>query len=66
MLRGIIEQKMGVSPKHIYKDGGGGRGWQGDVKQMQLDISKIKKLGWKPKLNSVQAISKAAEDILSE
>jgi UDP-glucose 4-epimerase len=27
-----------------------GRGWPGDVKEMQLDIGKIKRLGWKPTL----------------
>jgi len=37
-------------------DGGGG--WKGNVKNMLLDISKIKKLGWKPKHNTQQAIKK--------
>ena len=36
----------------------GGRGWVGDVKNMLLDIDKIKALGWKPKNNSEQAIKK--------
>jgi len=36
----------------------GGRGWKGDVKNMLLDIDKIKVLGWKSKLNSEQAIKK--------
>jgi hypothetical protein len=44
----------------------GGRGWKGDVKNMLLDISKIKTLGWKPKLNSKQAIRKAARKLLTE
>jgi UDP-glucose 4-epimerase len=35
-----------------------GRGWKSDVKNMLLDISKIKKLGWKPKHNTKQAIMK--------
>jgi UDP-glucose 4-epimerase len=37
----------------------GGRGWRGDVKNMLLDINKIKKLGWKPKHNAEQAIVEA-------
>jgi UDP-glucose 4-epimerase len=41
----------------------GGRGWKGDVKNMLLDIDKIKALGWKPKLNSKQAIRKAAKHL---
>ena len=38
-------------------DGGGD--WKGDVKNMLLDISKIKSLGWKPERNSKQAIRHA-------
>jgi UDP-glucose 4-epimerase len=34
----------------------GGRGWKGDVKNMLLDIGKIKTLGWKPKHNTARAI----------
>ena len=41
-----------------------GRGWKGDVKQMKLDISKIKSLDWYPKLNSKQAIKKTCDEIL--
>jgi UDP-glucose 4-epimerase len=37
-----------------------GRGWKGNVKNMLLDISKIKSLDWKPKLNSRQAAIKVA------
>ena len=42
----------------------GGRGWKGDVKNMLLNISKIKSLDWKPKLNSEQAIRKATKQYL--
>jgi len=38
-------------------DGGGD--WKGDVKNMLLDISKIKTLEWKPRHNSKQAIRHA-------
>ncbi len=62
----IVEQKMGVSPKHVYKDAGGGRGWKGDVKRMQLDIAKIRKLGWKPRFNSNQSVSKAVDELIGE
>jgi len=44
----IIEE---MKPKNV-KLTGGERGWKGDVKNMLLDIGKIKTLGWKPKLNS--------------
>lgn len=42
----------------------GGRGWKGDVKNMLLDITKIKSLGWKPKSNSKQAVEKTAEELV--
>jgi UDP-glucose 4-epimerase len=44
----------------------GGRGWKGDAKNMLLDISKLKGLGWKPKLNSEQAIRKAAKHLITD
>lgn len=44
-----ISSVMGVSPKHAYT--GGSRGWVGDVSKMRLDVRKIKKLGWKPKVS---------------
>ncbi len=62
----IVAGKMGISPKYIYKDWGRGRGWSGDVKHMQLDASRIRKLGWRPKFSSSQAVSKAVDDALRE
>jgi len=44
----------------------GGRGWIGDVKTMLLDISKMKKLGWKPKYKSAEAVRMATLQILEE
>ena len=43
-----------------------GRGWKGDVKNMLLDITKIKSLGWKTKLNNKQAIRKATKHLITE
>jgi UDP-glucose 4-epimerase len=42
----------------------GGRAWPGDVKVMQLDASKIKKLGWQCKHNSESAIRLAADELV--
>jgi len=53
----IIEEMKLKNVKLTYTGGvDGGRGWKGDVKNMLLDISKVKSLGWEPKLNSRQAI----------
>jgi UDP-glucose 4-epimerase len=42
------------------------RAWPGDVGKMQLDISKIKHLGWKPKLTSEEAVRLAAKELNEE
>lgn len=63
----IICAEMGLKNVRYIFTGGvdGGRGWKGDVKVMLLSIEKIKRLGWKPKLNSRQAVRKAVAEILS-
>ncbi|UCF49301.1 MAG: NAD-dependent epimerase/dehydratase family protein [Thermoplasmatales archaeon] len=43
---------------------GGARGWAGDVPRFQLDISKIKKLGWKESYTSDDAVRKAIREVL--
>ncbi len=65
-IAGIIEGAMSLKPKHYYVDKYNGRGWPGDVKEMLLDIRKISKLGWKPSMNSSDAILKATEDLLTK
>jgi len=40
----------------------GGRGWIGDVKKMLLDIEKIKKLNWLPKLDSKEAVKRTVRE----
>lgn len=45
---------------------GGDRGWPGDVPQVRLNVKKASKLGWKAKLTSDEAVTKAITDILKE
>jgi len=54
----IVAEEMGLCGVKFKFTGGvdGGRGWVGDVKNMLLDISKIKSRGWKPRYNSEEAI----------
>ena len=63
----IVIEEMGLKNVKLKPTGGvnGGRGWKGDVKNMLLDISKIKALGWKPKLNSEQAVRKTVREIIA-
>lgn len=43
-----------------------GRGWKGDVPKVRLAIGKLKRLGWRPKLNSEQAVRKTTREILGK
>ncbi|MCR8455913.1 MAG: SDR family NAD(P)-dependent oxidoreductase [Crenarchaeota archaeon] len=54
------------SVKYAYKPVLHGVGWIGDVKQIALDVSKLKELGWRPRMRSREAVAKAASDILHE
>lgn len=62
----IVCAKMGLKNVQYVFTGGvdGGRGWKGDVKVMLLNIERLKSLGWKPKLNSRQAVERAVLEIL--
>jgi len=48
-----------------FKYTGGIRGWAGDVPRFQLDINKIKKLGWKESNTSDEAVRKAIREVLN-
>lgn len=62
----IIEEMKLENVKLAYTGGvDGGRGWKGDVKNMLLDIGKLKSLGWKPKCKSQQAIRKAIKHAIA-
>jgi len=62
-----VIDEMKLSNVAIRTTGGvdGGRGWKGDVKIMQLDMSNLKKHGWKPKYNSEEAVRLTARHLVS-
>lgn len=41
---------------------GGGRGWAGDVRVMQLATRRLKRTGWRPSMTSGQAVARAAKE----
>ena len=43
-----------------------GVGWLGDVKKIALKIDKVKKLGFKPTMNSREAVRAATRKLLEE
>ena len=64
----IVTEEMSLKDVRFRCTGGvrGGRGWIGDVKTMFLDISKMKRLGWKPRHNSGESVRTATNQILRE
>jgi UDP-glucose 4-epimerase len=64
----IVTEEMRLQDVRFRYTGGvrGGRGWIGDVKTMFLDISKMKRLGWKPRYNSAESVGTATNQILRE
>ncbi len=55
---GLIKGK----PKFRFTGGLEGRGWEGDVKEMLLNISKLEKLDFKPKYSSGEGVKEAAKE----
>jgi len=51
---GWICEYLGLHPKLTY--GGGERGWVGDSPFILLDCSRIRSLGWRPKLSIKEAV----------
>jgi len=50
----------------VHKPAPGGRGWAGDVKTMQLSIRKLRRLGWRPRLTSREAVERTARAVAVE
>ena len=59
-----ISEYMGVKPKISYA--GGERGWIGDSPFILLDCSKMRSLGWTPKVGIKDAVIKTLDWISSE
>jgi UDP-glucose 4-epimerase len=69
IARIIIEQSNASTATKLLFDNSieNGRGWNGDVKEMLLDTSKIRAAGWQPRFDSsAEAVRKAAEEVLVE
>ena len=62
----IVIEEMGLSGVDIRLTGGvdGGRGWKGDVKLMQLDMSRLRSLGWRPRLSSAETVRETAKALV--
>ena len=63
----IVCEGMGLNDVEYAWEGGvdGGRGWAGDVKKMYLTVDKLKRIGWRPKHSSAEAVRLAVEEMLA-
>ena len=61
----IVKRAAGYPDAEVVLTGGvdGGRGWKGDVKYMQLDMSLLRSIGWAPRHNSAEAVRLTAENV---
>jgi UDP-glucose 4-epimerase len=61
----IIVRQMGLT--HVdYRFTGGERGWVGDVPRMQLAVTKLKALGWRPDTGSRESVEVAVKAMLGK
>ena len=64
MVKQIAEEVIKViSPNAEINYQKSDRGWPGDVPYFSYSISKLKDLGWSPKMSSLEAIRKAIQEI---
>ena len=54
-----ITEHLGVAPRRLYA--GGPRGWVGDSPFIFLDCSRIRALGWRPKLSIREGVVRTLE-----
>lgn len=63
----IVIEKMSDNPESVrLVYGGGDRGWKGDVPVVRLNTGKIRGLGWKPIMNSREAIIASVDAMLAQ
>lgn len=55
----IVTECLGLAPEIEY--GGGRRGWPGDSPLIHLDTTRMRALGWRPKLTIEQAVVRTVE-----
>lgn len=67
-IASIVIEEMGLKDVEIKLTGGvdGGRGWKGDVKLMQLDMSRLRALGWSPRFGSAEAVQLTTRSLVKK
>ena len=62
----IAVECLNLRAKPVFEYSGGSRGWQGDVPIVRLDTSKLRSLGWRPKLSSRDAIYQSLRELIAD
>jgi UDP-glucose 4-epimerase len=60
-----VLRELGQRDTTIYCTGGA-QGWPGDQPRVQLDVSKLRELGWSARHSSTQAVRIAAERMVAQ
>jgi len=62
----VVEEMHLVKPRFRFNDLlSDGRGWKGDVRNMQLSVEKLVKLGWAPSMQSEDAVRLCCKEMLA-
>jgi UDP-glucose 4-epimerase len=59
----VVIEEMGLKGVQ-YEYTGGSRGWKGDVPVVRFNLDKVKKLGWKSKYSSKEALTRSIKQML--
>jgi UDP-glucose 4-epimerase len=63
-VRRIAEETVAcLAPQAMLKFGAGNKGWVGDVPSFNYSTARIQALGWRPTLNSLEAIRRSILEI---
>ena len=57
---------LGIDPQPQWEYTGGDRGWKGDVPVVRLDATRLRGLGWKPRLSCREAMRRSLVEMASE
>ena len=67
-IASAVGEEMGLRDVELVFANGqeDGRGWKGDVREMLLDTSKLKSIGWRPSCNSEDAVRMTTRSLLRD
>lgn len=57
---------LGIDPLPEWEYTGGDRGWKGDVPVVRLDASRMRGLGWRPRLSCREAVRRSLQEMALE